>query len=234
MPCWLGFPQLYAADAGDYLVAMANEQSRTFTDREIANIRTAIVEHGYAFQHRAITEAGIAFSLHGSPWKIEVPEFPVQAGRDTRIDVILSAGPVYLCIECKRVNPALGQWVFARAPTRGRAGALDRFYVDAIERRKSTGAGMRASAFCGDVPNLRTYQIAFEVRRDKKGNIVNTRTDVLEDAIRQAVRGANGLVNYRIYHEPTMAYEERQFIVPVVFTTAELVITEIQLGESTN
>jgi hypothetical protein len=57
-----------------------------------------------------------------SRWLFEVAEFPVNVnGADTRIDFVLHAKSAwghhstYLVCECKRPNPALGEWAFMRS-----------------------------------------------------------------------------------------------------------------------
>src|SRR4030043_1645904 len=84
--------------------------------------------HGYGFQYSVLKKAKQLFEDGRSPWIFEPSEFPVSVqGRDVHIDFILRwyrkgmtlaeySIPVYLVAECKRADPALKYWCFARAP----------------------------------------------------------------------------------------------------------------------
>jgi hypothetical protein len=78
--------------------------------------RADLNRHGYGFQH-AVVQA-LQSNRHRG-WLPETTEFPVSyRGRTTHIDVLASAieKRVLLVGECKRVNPAVGRWVFAKSP----------------------------------------------------------------------------------------------------------------------
>src|SRR5262245_35612150 len=75
--------------------------------------------HGYGFQYSVIRLADTLYKDGKSGWRFEWAEFPVSVqGDDTRIDLVLRQGRshYYMLGECKRVNPALGNWCFAHAP----------------------------------------------------------------------------------------------------------------------
>jgi hypothetical protein len=87
--------------------------------REFIN---ALNRHGYAFQQAVAERVAQLGKAHKTTWAIEAIEFPVAVQEAaTSIDLVLQAGPTstYLVGECKRVDPALGRWCFARTPTRG-------------------------------------------------------------------------------------------------------------------
>jgi len=74
---------------------------------------------GHAFQHSVIRAAEELYRESRSRWIFEVAELPVNLhGKDTRIDIIMRKQDtrIYLIGECKRANPALSNWCFARAP----------------------------------------------------------------------------------------------------------------------
>ena len=90
-------------------------------DQQVREFEEALSGHGYGFQFAVIKE--IERLRHPSEqnhgWLFEVSEFPVHVqGQGTRIDFILKyvGGEIYLLAECKQVNPAFGNWLFARAP----------------------------------------------------------------------------------------------------------------------
>jgi hypothetical protein len=95
--------------------SQAYNTSRAFTaalDREGFSFHQAVLRHCLALTGKlphALT--------------VEVSEFPFQsAGKDGRIDFILrirspySDPTVFLICECKRSNPTLNKWCFARSP----------------------------------------------------------------------------------------------------------------------
>lgn|GEM_PF-6855316 len=77
--------------------------------------------HGYGFQYSVLNLAHDLTCKGISRWIIESVEFPVEVqGAGTRIDFILRLDgtnlPTFLLAECKKANPALSDWCFARAP----------------------------------------------------------------------------------------------------------------------
>src|SRR4051794_9018628 len=79
----------------------------------------ALNRHGHPFHYRMVQEAANAFKSKNSTWRLAACEFPVRVrDHDSRIDFILRSlhGLTLLIAECKRVNPAMGRWCFARAP----------------------------------------------------------------------------------------------------------------------
>jgi len=209
---------------------MNSQRGREFGPKELQNFATAIAEHGYAFQHRAIAEAQAVSSQSGGPWKVEVPEFPVETDRNTRIDLILCDGAYHLIVECKRVNPAYGEWLFLRAPSRQARDDHPYLIIESIQRSDASSNCMaqtyRARASLDDQP----YQVGIIVTIDRKGNVIKQEKDALEQSMRQVARGASGFVNYRIRHPASMYPTRKDYVIPAVFTTAELVVSEIDLA----
>ncbi len=197
-----------------------------FDQAALEAIRHAMMEQGHPFQHRALAEAGKAFTKDG--WAFEVVEFPVHAAGDTRIDFILRAGPYYMVVECKRVNLDYSRWVFARAPLVRRhpspGGRRDYFFYDHL---LETDYGPKA--FCRRVKIGDVYQIAFVVRGPKPKNLD---AEAIEKTVRQAVRGANGFANFVIGNG--LPGFGACYIIPAVFTTADLIVTDIDLFEKTD
>ena len=75
--------------------------------------------HGYGFQYRVLKEAERLANEGKSRWGYSTFEFPVDVqGAGTRVDFILKnyVKYIYMIAECKRANPALSNWCFAKAP----------------------------------------------------------------------------------------------------------------------
>jgi len=83
------------------------------------DIRKVLGSHGHAFQYAVLRRAQELFDKGRSTWVFDVAEFPVEGtDKPIHIDFILSnrSNNVYLVIECKRVDPAVGNWCFLKLP----------------------------------------------------------------------------------------------------------------------
>jgi hypothetical protein len=87
-------------------------------ERLVRGFQNVLNSHGYGFQYSVLKEvARLAYEVRSASWIPKVPEFPVEVqGHDTRIDFILKHArlPFYLVAECKRANPSLANWCFAK------------------------------------------------------------------------------------------------------------------------
>lgn len=207
-------------------------EQRQITKQELENLQETLVGHGYAFHQRAIREADAA-CRKWERWRYATPEFPVRADRDTRIDFVLRCGDWHLTVECKRTNPDYSQWFFAKFHRKGGRAWDARFLVDGIRLVQPKVIEARCvQANTAMVSGI--YRVGMIVDTTKCGRAKTQRKDELESAIRQAVRGANGLVNYWIDNTPSLQPGDVRFVIPVVFTTAELIVTDVHLGEKTS
>src|SRR5271157_5882381 len=85
---------------------------------DIKPFQTTFNKHGYGFQYSILGYAEKLYEKGSSPWRKPIPEFPVQVqGKDARIDLLLEhkSNSYLIVAECKRVNPALSNWFFAKA-----------------------------------------------------------------------------------------------------------------------
>jgi hypothetical protein len=199
-----------------------------FSDEEIDQLRKVLVDEGHPFQYRALQEANVAFSkIKG--WVFSVPEFPVQAGRDTRVDFVLSDREIDLAVECKRVNPAYTRcWLFAHAPLTRRPPRGPTLIYEGVKRDSPD----KAEALVRIVRATRpTYQIGYAVPTDRKGKLKDTGRDAVEKTLRQAAMAAIGLLNYYIDSPGAIEFKRSRYVIPVVITTADLVVTEIDLAD---
>lgn len=96
----------------------------TMSEEFTQSFAKVLNRHGYGFQFSVLKKADELARQRKSAWDFEVCEFPVEGGPGTRIDFVLSRPPrrgdgskyYFLIAECKRANPALSNWCFARAP----------------------------------------------------------------------------------------------------------------------
>ncbi|MHC4090132.1 MAG: hypothetical protein ACYSVY_07620, partial [Planctomycetota bacterium] len=187
----------------------------------------ALNRHGYAFQHSAAKLARDLSERQRSPWSYYLSEFPVDArGPGTRIDFILRRGDVYLLAECKRANPALKNWCFARAGPVHYQRSKEYLFAEYAWHRLpgdllspgdflSTGARLEPlrDAVC---------HIGLEVRSGEPGDRDGVGRGEIEGAITQILRGANGLVEHFCQNSARLSEGWKAVFIPVVFTTARL------------
>jgi hypothetical protein len=196
---------------------------------------------GYSFHHAVLRCCDrISRENRGYRLSFEVSEFPVQTrGKDGRVDFILrvtsewsNPPPVFLVCECKRSNPALSDWCFARAPY-VRRGWQDP-EVTAESLSLDTSRGSAAALTVSYHPERRPYHIGLPVKTgqagDPKGG--NTR-EVIEDAASQVVKGLNGFADFLNSNWQILAGAQRVVLLPVVFTTATLFASDVDLGNAT-
>lgn len=194
----------------------------------------ALNTHGYAFQYTILKHAQDLFEQGQSSWVFRVAEFPTTvAGFGTRVDFVLTTknpfNPrAFLLAECKRANPALSDWCFARAPYVARNHTYNQII---FERTKLTDKGGLVSAADHVFANDDVFHIALEVKSDKKGDRQGNPRGQIEGAVTQVLRGLNGIIEVVAKH-PKAFFENDSIIdfLPVIFTTATIWTTDANLS----
>lgn len=198
-------------------------------------------QHGYGFQYSVIKQAW-ELCGGGSQWLFEATEFPVAVqGDGTRIDFILArrpgynaSGMFYLLAECKRANPALSNWCFARSPFVHE----DRIYGIAgyepliLEHLKADEqGGVQSSAkIVSKLDNA--YHLASDIRSGKKGDDEGKpRGQAIEEAASQVSRGLNGMVEF-FSKKPQLLKDTTISLLPVIFTTARIWVSDVDLSRA--
>jgi len=210
------------------------------TDREqkpeantSAIFESALNRQGHPFQHAVIRRAHELNDERRSPWVFEVSEFPVEVqGHHTRIDFVLSrwreaAGPFqFLVGECKRTNPSLSDWLFARAPYVHRGGVSREILVEALRREGNTLTASLGRLDGSD--NI--YHVAVEVKGAAKGDASGSGRGAIEDAATQVIRGVNGLIDYFSKNRRYLPEHFPVSFIPLIFTTAKIWATEVDIA----
>jgi hypothetical protein len=189
-----------------------------------------INSHGYGFQYAVLNKARDLHKRDLSAWVFQVAEFPVSVkGSGTRIDFILGHrhAPICLLAECKRANPALGDWCFARAPLVRRNRPLEHMFLESAEG--DTMELLTASAQKGTQLD-NAFHIALEVRSGSKGDPSGSGRGAVEEAATQLCRGLNGMVEFLAGHPASLLATGRMLFLPVVFTTARLWVSNADLA----
>lgn len=214
------------------------ESQESEAERAAGLFKAHLNSSGFPFQHAVLRRAE-ELSKKGSPWVFQASEFPVHVQENqTRVDFILaqlipSVGYRRLMVgECKRVNPALGRWLFSRAPYVQRDFEPDQILVEKMQRQHF-GGGQSDNLFTGYHrlhQSKDIYHVALEARLDAKGDSNGPQRGGIEDASIQVMRGLNGLIEV-LARAPLVLPENRDItLIPAIFTTAELWVTETDLA----
>lgn len=193
--------------------------------------------HGYGFQHRVIREAESLQQRGKSPWYFEAAEVPVSVGDDhTRIDIVFkrqSGPPFYLLAECKRANPALSNWCFARAPyVHRRRAEIEPIILERLDKpEKWEPVEYKSAAFPRSIMHEAVH-IALDVATQQPGGTHDSGRGAIEKAATQIMRGLNGMVNLLPQHPEFFAKRHAIAFLPVIFTTAKLWVSDVDLGKS--
>ncbi|HEX6370321.1 MAG TPA: hypothetical protein VF006_15480 [Longimicrobium sp.] len=200
------------------------------------DLRHAINRHGHAFQNAVLRRAGELFENRSSKWIFDGVEIPVEVrGHSTRIDFLLhkrswmqNGVAQFLIAECKRANPALSNWCFARSKFLRRNLEVDREpIVETVhfDGQDFTSEAQKLSSR-GEV-----YALGYAVRADKKGE-GNPGRDAIEEACGQVLRGVSGFVHLLRSAPRFLIVKNPTPLIPVVFTTANLWTTDAELSEA--
>jgi hypothetical protein len=210
-------------------------------DRVGRAFRLALDREGHSFHQRVLHEGWlIAGRMNGTEHRLsfEVSEFPVQTrGKDSRVDFILriksvwSSPPILLVCECKRSNPAFADWCFARTPYVNRR-ALPRVIVDRLTVDKNTRTMLSTAVSIAST--VAPYQVGLPVKGDEKGDPIDKGNprEAIERAAGQVMQGLNGFADFLHANKQVLGADET-LLVPVIFTTAVLYTSEVNLADAT-
>ncbi len=206
--------------------------NNNFKDSLLKLFHQSINQHGYSFQYSIIQKIIDLSKNNAFPWYVEVSEFPVNVNdNDLHIDFILKhhEEQIYIIAECKRANPALSDWCYARSP-----------FVHKRQRRKfniilekiyrNWQSHLFSEPFFIDKTND-AFHIMFEIKTNKKGDKYSDGRGVYNSAVTQALRGVNGFANFLV-EKKLVEKEKWAIIIPVIFTTANLFISDVDLSSA--
>lgn len=176
--------------------------------------------HGYGLPQVVIDQIHNLFQETKAGWRFETVEFPVRVqDESTRIDIILSGvrGSWLIVGECKRVNPAIGNWYFVRSRYVRRN--HHEYYI--AENAKMIETSFFSDGLAIGQVSDEFYHIALEVKTDADGDKSGGK-DAIEDACGQVMKGVNGLIDSLRHNIPLLGASGAKVILPVIFTTAKL------------
>jgi hypothetical protein len=191
--------------------------------------------HGFAFQAAVLEEARRLADNGLSRFAPDVTEFPVELrSSQTRIDFVLRnrRGTLRLVAECKRANPAFANWCFAKMPLTRRTDDPEWPMIDRLRRDRGDIFYVEAIPI-GPTPEDGLFDISFEVKSQRKGDASPAKsTAAIEDAATQVSRGTNGLIEFFLRDPSKLEGVTEIQLLPVVFTTAGLFISDVDLRKT--
>jgi hypothetical protein len=193
-------------------------------------LKKVLNSHGYPF-HESVIRV-ISKVRTRSLWVPWVPEFPVQVnGQHTRIDLVLTnqKNNIYLVCECKRSNPAVANWCFAKSCFFPNASLAQHCYMDALQRQPHEG-GLISSYVRQLTTSDRLFQVAVEVRGGVTGDDSVKGRGQIEEAATQVCRGLNGLIDSLYQRGLPRLGAGNIFFLPVVITTSKLWATDTDIS----
>lgn len=201
----------------------------------LASFGKVLNSHGHAFQYAVLKAAQDLFQSGESLWVFEASEFPVAVqGSSTRIDFVLKKRldsmekqvPFYMVAECKRANPAIAAWCFAKAPYVRRNRASEPCILEHVE---IDDTGYLNGCGIAHHPVDNPFHLALEVRTNDKGDKAGAGRGAIEEAATQVCRGLNGLVEtiVKLFQYPGVPHQAD--FIPAIFTTAALWVTDADL-----
>ena len=76
------------------------------------------------------------------------------------------------------------------------------------------------------------YQVGLTVKSNQTGDKAGKNTDAIEDAAGQVCKGLNGLIEFFHSQREKLPQGEKLFFLPVIFTTATLWTTDVDLASA--
>lgn len=201
-------------------------------------------KQGFGFQYAVISEIKRLIEekfkdneYRGFPnWSIDCAEVPVEVqGYNTHIDFVLTRqrnsenrteGVLKIIAECKRVDPAVSNWCFLRAPFTKKYGISNSIR---IEKVRFESPDLKTSFHVIPTSNDFFYEIPLIVKSNQKGNGAGDGRKAIDETVSQVLRGQNGFVNLLNKKLEFLNDKEEMFLLPVIFTTSKLWVSNAKL-----
>src|SRR5205823_5646874 len=121
----------------------------------------------------------------------------------------------------------VARWAFAKAPYVRRNRSHEQYFAE----RATLVAGEVHGGLAKLEHHFRdAYHIGVELRTEAKGDTAASGRNAIEEAAAQVCRGMNGLVGFFASNAHLLPAGDKAILLPVVFTTAEVWTTDVDLG----
>lgn len=204
------------------------------TSKELENSLSKVLNtHGYGFQSAIWQEIKLQ-RKYGSKWLFQASELPVKINdSETKIDIILRNQDTshFIIGECKRVNPSMGNWCFIKTNPYKRNVKDFHSLIDSLKFNSSIPVVPHLTSILTMSP---IYDLGISIKTGQKGdNSRNSSSNEINDALSQVFKGVNGFIKFAKQHPKEIKLDSKvSAIIPVIFTTANLFTSDINLLES--
>ncbi|MBN1692372.1 MAG: hypothetical protein JW845_02330 [Dehalococcoidales bacterium] len=213
---------------------MENDINLTKESAEI--LYDKLNEHGFIFQEKCAEE--LRENTSQTNWMVAKTEYPVSSEiKNTRIDIILhdvlsypqNGNRIFAIVECKKVNPIRGYWLFGQPISLSNRDAL----VLHIKRSSITGGEPSLSYNRNKIP-FEIHSILVDnwwLQVSKKGNKgkYESSPQPIEDSLLQVCIGVSGLSKEISMNMMKYPQESSAVLVPIIITSAPLYYAEYNL-----
>ena len=192
--------------------------------------------HGYGFQYAVYNKAEQLYTEGKSKWIFQACEVPVKTNsQQMHIDIVLEcrSADIFLIGECKRVNPAFSSWCFCRT-NRQRNREMPRILVEQVNNDSSYDGKLNTTIISKLIESEYNLGIAVKNKVGKGDSEApkGIGVDAIENAATQVCCGLNGYVNLINKCRQLLGQNNRARLLPVIFTTAKLYTTEVDISLS--
>lgn len=213
-----------------------NGVKETEAERVTRQARSVLNSNGFSLQYSVIEE----LKKSSQQWLFYGSEIPVTPrGKNTHIDCVFQdrSGSFFLIGECKRVQAGYADWVFVKTPLSSRKDTYCHLTLDELRESRNSHASVVKKRIgpCSYAVTEDVYGLGFRTKRSLPPGAVECQdsVNVINNCIEQVLRSTSGFINllshiFRPNNE--VQYDYRYFFLPVIFTTAELWISEVNIA----
>ncbi len=198
-------------------------------------------EHGFLFQEKCAEV--LNHNAHRTKWRMHTKEYPVSTKvKDTRIDIVLrdtssftGHHEIYAIIECKRVNPTRGYWLFGTPllPMFSKPLLINLREEETSPSGRHVGKHLTYAQLKLPFDDIATYLIDnwwLEIsKRGKQKYDASPRP--IEDAFAQVCTGVSGITQEQEIQWEKNPETFSALFIPVIITTAPLYVATYDLKD---
>lgn len=196
-------------------------------------------EHGFLFQEKCAEV--LQHNTHKTKWRVHTTEYPVSIkDRDSRVDIILrdesgNSHQIYAIVECKRVDPTRGYWLFGNP-----LGTYSQpLLINVCEKETSPsgrhiGKHIRYAQLKLHFDDIATYLIDnwwLEIVKKGGKQSYDATPKPIEDAFTQVCIGVSGIAQEQETQWRKNPEKFSALFIPVVITTAPLYVATYDLKD---
>ncbi len=196
-------------------------------------------EHGFLFQEKCAEV--LQHNADRTKWVVHTREYPVSTkDRDSRVDIILrdassTSYEIYAIVECKRVNPTRGYWLFGNPllPSFSKPLLINLREEETSPTGRHVGKHLTYAQLKLPFDDIATYLIDnWWLDISKKGKQkYDASPRPIEDAFTQVCIGVSGIAQEQEIQWRKNPETFSALFVPVVITTAPLYVATYDLKD---